>query len=584
MANYNFSLTGTKGSGESLPATDWTDANCYSQASIHSLTGANGDTFGFNETNTGAGISIYVPSFEVVYTKGITITTRYGAAGDGAMLQRASGGTLCTINPDSTAAFVANDLKFSSANVSTRALNIAAGAIDKSITLNRVELAGLTANFGIELGLSMGSLVISDLIVSGTFASSIMFGAANLGLDGVTSVTIDGITMNGVSLLAAGTGYGLLLRGANAANATSVTFAGTVSGVITNTGGGAISALEIQGVNTVSVSGFGASGQLELASSSSGVNSYGIIIRGLDAGNRQTVNAMVEDSDPFFNCPAGDAISCGFDPDNGLNYTVNPTIRNCNPLGIAATNNTPHGIVLRGLSSGQAYANHCRRFHSPLMLSKCDNDAVEAYGNLITDGYGPLTDRGVGLSLKGNSGGVMHDNTVIITPNSIDGSASNNISAIWARAQDVNSNTASKAYNNNIIWLGMPMPDFGFSNVATGHANTFSSNNYYTDQTLPTSPFTYTGTGYADVTAWNAAQETNNATATAIFNTTAAAIIAAFGNLPIAQLVASAATVGGGEKWWGNNPRPDTLLEPLPDTDIDRGVQSANSVNHPSKL
>lgn len=572
MANYHFSLTGTRAAGAST-ADDWSDANCYPQTAITTVAKADGDTWIFNETNTGAAVTTYAPSTDPNITKAITVSTRYGAAGDGVKLERTSGGTLLTINPDTTATCTINDIIFSSVNITTQQLNLPAGAVNRNIVLNRPTFIGSGAPVAINLSQESGSLKITDTKVQGSYSGNIFLGAATSGANGPMTVTVDGLEFDNVSLTSSGGVYGFLLRKGNFASVCNATVK-RVTGTVTCTNAtGYASVIEVQGFNTAEV----VNSNFTLTSTATAQSNYGIKLHGKDAANMKTDNPRAWNNTVNFNCPAGDAISIGQDAETGVGWTTNGIIAHNTAVGIASTAYSPHGCVLRGVASGKMYANKIRRFHSPIMLSLCTNDAVLAYGNLITDVYG------VGLSAKGNSGGIFANNTVIVTPNSIDGSVTLPYGQ-WAREQGATNNTAVKFYNNNIIWLGVTKSGmFALVGAAT-NAATFSNNNYYADLGPHATAWAYQGVNYATLSAWNTAQETTDATANPMFSATIAHIKAAFGNLSADQLATPAAYRGGGQKWW-TGVYPDTAGEPLsPLAPIDIGIGSKTHPFHPNNL
>ena len=573
MANYYFSATGTKTTGAST-VDDWTNANCYSQTYIHSIVEADGDTYVFNESLYGLGTTTYTAGGEIAIGKAITISTRYGVNGGGAILNRSSGGTLMSLNPDSTTTCTVNDVTLEGTGVSSSSLTLSSSLVSKAIVLNRVKFSNSpSAGPCITFSQECGSVTINDIECSGTIASSFLFGAATLGTTAAMSVTIDGVAFNSVTATAAGF-YGILLRKGNVANAVTVDIS-NVTGTINATGAsGAPNIIQVQGCNTVKVH------DNDFTVSNVAVQTcYGINVYGLDATNRLTNNAKIYKNTVNFYCRAGDAISAGQDSETGLGYTTNPQLYRNTVRGQASIADSPHGMVLRGLASGRMYANKISRLHSPLMLSLCTNDNAMAYGNLIYDCYG------VCISLKGNSGGQMHNNTAVITPNSIDGSVTLPY-GIWAREQGAVANSASKTYNNNILWLGVAPKLYGFAYVDTADANTFSNNNYYSDQSLSNVPFAYTASTYASLALWNAAQETTDATANAIFTASIADITAAFGDLDPDEYMATALNYGDAQKWFTtNNEMEGANGQPFPSFNIDKGAcPSHHSPWHPLNL
>lgn len=573
MANYYFSSTGTRSSGAST-VDDWSNANCYPQGNIASIVEADGDTYVFDENASGGAVTTYTASAEIAFTKAVTVSTRYGASGGGVKLTRGSGGTLMSLNPDSTATITINDVILEGSGVTSSTLTLSSSTVSKNVVLNRVKFSNSpSAGPVITFSQENGTVTMNNIELSGTIIQSFLFGAATLGTNAAATITINGVYFNSPVFTASAGSYGIVLRKANVANTVTIDIS-NVTGSYSATGASsAPNAIMVQGCNNVKIHNNNFT-----VSNTAVATCYGIVVWGTDATNRKTDRPKIYKNTVNFHCRAGDAISAGQDSETGLGYTTNARIYGNKVVGQASIADTPHGITLRGAASGKIFANKIKRFHSPLMLSLCTNDNAMAYGNLIYDVYG------VGLSLKGNSGGQMHNNTVVITPNSIDGTTTKPY-GIWVREQSATANSASKAYNNNILYLGMTKTGM-FVLVDTGDACTFSSNNYYTDQSLPADAWSYTGVTYASLALWNAAQETTDATANAIFTASIADITAAFGDLDPDEYMATAANYGDAQKWFSTNDEMEGANgQPFASFHIDKGACPSNhSPWHPVNL
>jgi len=567
MPNYNFKLTGTKTTGPSI-VDDWTDANCYPESRIHSIVEVDGDIYNFDENLAGLGTTTYIASFAWSISKGITVNTRFGANGGGAILSRASGGSLIELSADSTVMTTINDLKFSSDSISFAMMVMSSSIVSKNVTLNRLEFIGASTTAQvISLQQENGTIVINDIVISGIYTASLIYGAATMGANSTVDITIDGVHFNNVIGQSSVGFYGILLRKGNFANAVS-TKVRNVTGIVTAANiSGAFRAIELQGIDEMLIEYCSHT----VVGTATANSAYGILIVGLDAVNRQAINPIVRYNDIKFNCPAGDACSIG--ADTTIDFMINPRVHDNEfagllPASLVSSGVSPHGLTMRGLPSGKAYRNIIHGFHSPLMHSLCTSDEVQSVGNFIYDCYGVI------YSYKGNSGGIMANNLAIVTPNSMDGTVTKPYGT-WAREQGGTANSAGQSINNSIIYLGMIKPGM-FALVDAGDALTLSNNNYYTDQVLPADAFSYQGTDYDTLAAWNVAHEAE-ATDKKNFSASVAEIIAAFGNLDIDELVANSDTYGGGIKWW-TGANPETLGEPLPDlvSHIDQGLQSRN--------
>jgi hypothetical protein len=564
MANYYISTTGTRTTGAST-ADDWSNANCYNQTNFYAIVEAAGDTFVFDAGE-------YIPTADWNCTQAVTISTR----GNGNVALTRPAGATTNLN---TAASVGGTISILGSEGSWFILdgtNCSNAWNPQNVSCNTVceyvEIRNGGSAYGILMSQRTGSFVANHLKFSGVFPGDAFITSISLADVATMLIDITDVEYNVTTSRAATSTAMQIVKGDFANNLTvKIT---NVSGSYINSSGPVIGVI-ISGANTVDVHNTVKSdASTFIISSPSLVGGYGVWIRGVDAVNRRTVNPVAYNLGILFEQRAGTALNFGAVGEAGSGYTVNPTAYNNNLLGSVDVTQSPHGLVFGGLTSGKGYKNTIRRFHSPMMLSECTNNAVIFYGNLLFDCYG------VPLSFKGNSGGTMANNTAVLTPNSIDGITHKATAGIWAREQ-VGANTGGQAINNNILILGVSIP---FVIVDTGDALTLSGNNYYTDQVLAANAWQYTGVNYATLTAWNAAQETVNATDAAIFTATIAEIVAAFGNLSPENYMATPLNYGGGVKWFSTG-SPETLGDPLPATNIDKGaVQSYHAPFHPRNL
>jgi hypothetical protein len=559
MANYYVKTTGTRTTGEST-ADDWTDSNCYNASNFTGIAEANLDTFVFD-----AGV--------------YNLTAQWSASSGISFLERGNG--LVEINPAAVTyglqfsggagqtVTIGSGIQINKGSATTAQLYFADRASAYNIDIGDIILKDGGPFYGLLLGAKRGDFTAEKLTFSGDFAKYCINTTTELAGNGNQTITIEHLNFDSVVAQSGTSLYGFRTYKANAANTLGITInaiTGSIDGTANNI---PCIGVSIDGGTNVIIN----EPQLTVtAPSGRGIS----IIGSAGTGTNQhiiwaSVKSVLGTGYINFNCPAGDALEFGVDAI--ADAVVDHEAYGLTLTGINNETGSPHGLTNRNLSKGVNHSNWIRRFHSPLMHSECTDDAVLSYGNLVTDCYG------VGLSYKGNSGGIMANNTVVIAPTSFGGSLV--AYGIWCREQ-TSANSASQAINNNIIFLGVAKENM-FVMVDTLDALTLSANNYFTDQSLPAAAWSYTGTGYTTLAAWNAAQETVDATEKQNFAGTPAEIISASGNVALSKLLESTQTYGGGIKWW-TGPNPETLGEPLSDNDTAQGIQSTSSPNHPANL
>lgn len=486
MANYHISTTGTKSSGTST-ADDWTDANCYNQTNVHSITAASGDTFIFSA-------GTYTLSGTITHLFSTDIKTR--GNGD-VILQRTTGASVVEINPNNTTKaylrgigtdrmIVVGDSVTSSPVLLTNRAN------DKDIEINQVTIRRSAGVYGLGILHRRGTLSLNDVLFEGVFAQNVIESTTSLADTANMTINLTDVGFDCSSAIN-GAAYGVKLQKANAAFTLTVNIDNLYGSYNANGGSSAVAYGCLITGGTITIEN---SEGWTVAQQSTATGGAAMMVRGLDAANQAALNPIVRRNKITYLSQVGDVLGIGQDTTVGFQ---NGHIVYGNTLtGINNEAGSPHGLAIRGSASGRAYGNKIYRCHSPLIHSLCTSDNVISSGNIIYDCYG------VGLSFKGNSGGQMNNNTVHLH---VTDYSTPTPKGIWARDQSGTANSASKAYNNNIYVDGLSH-QYQFVLVETGDACTFSNNNYYTNTTLPTGGWSYTGTDYDTLVAWQAVEAT----------------------------------------------------------------------------
>lgn len=574
MANYQFRPTGTRSSGASTVG-DWSDANCYPASAILGITQADDDTFIFDENLVGA-MQPHTATGQWILTKNIQVSTRFGEAGSGAVFEANSGTTSLAIRPLGANSVVGiTDLNFTN--------NFTAGQMMSSqhftnkidITLTRVGFIGTGLNAAAVLGSENGngSLTMIDCSVTGIVnGASIIRDSSRAAEDMDYEVTIDNLTIDivtsPVAIMSA-----IKLTKSDTAFASTCTIKN--SHMSCTSLSKHVQMVRLVGFNTTVVEDNVINVTSPSTSESVGINVLGNIGTG---ANRTNVGAITRRNTVNMNTTAGHAILIGEQGHTGLDIMQDSETYLNIATGNDGTSGAPHGITAAGLSSGKLWGNKINRFHQGLLYLYCDNDAVEGTGNFLWDIWDAA------LSYEGCSGGIMANNTVVTCPSSIVGKTTI-ARGIWARNYSGTANTGGKAYNNNIIVLG-DTRDGMFIEVGTvalrvGDSFTYSNNNYYTDQVIPSNAWHYNNNTYQTLTLWNAGEGTDE-TDTLNFGGVIADMIAKYGR-DVEDALVTIDNYGGGLEWF-TGAGPQTLLEPLPNIDIDQGIQTANGPFHPSRL
>jgi hypothetical protein len=99
---------------------------------------------------------------------------------------------------------------------------------------------------------------------------------------------------------------------------------------------------------------------------------------------------------------------------------------------------------------------------------------------------------------KGATNGSFHDNKIVIQ----DGYEPN----AYEAAADSATNAADNQFNNNVVAV-LSDTENKVINVAASQTATFTKNQYYIGGAIPSNPFTYQSTNYANVKEWIAARD-----------------------------------------------------------------------------
>ena len=563
MANYNVKVTGTKTTGTSIIG-DWSDANCYNASTFPGISDAAGDTLVF-DTGT------YLISTTRIYNLGLSLLAR----GNGPVTIGLSAPASYVLQPSggSSQTFIINNIDIDISLATVAGINWGNRGAPYNILCDGLGSVGNGVSFML-LGIRQGSVAFDNLRVNGTFSGATIITGLNLGLTSDTTVTFNNPAMGCFSDRAGPSTLFALTKDAGSTSNVDVSFT-NIQGSHDVRPGGALATvftIDILNSDTANIDG----GNINCYSDSTN-GSAGIRVRGGNNTTLQTKNPVTKNVTVNAEFYAGTAIDIG--TDDTVGFVTNPQTHDNVVIGGITPPNasvTPHGIVHRGMSDGDLYKNTASRFHTPFMLSTCNNKAARAYSNFAYDCYGPC------LSAKGNSDGLFVNNTVVITPLSFT-TVTQGTKGIFAREQGATVNTNVDYNNNNILVFGYSgSRQFAHTGIDALDEATFSNNNFYSDTALPSDAWDYKGSAYGTLAAWNVA-EGNNATDKDNFTSTAAQFLAANGN---ADATPKPTTTGGGVKVTGNGPRIEGFdNEPFSDAEIDQGyIQSTHSPNHPKNL
>ena len=162
--------------------------------------------------------------------------------------------------------------------------------------------------------------------------------------------------------------------------------------------------------------------------------------------------------------------------------------------GAATSENALHGSMLGNSTGGSVYKNRIDRVNIGVLAKGQTNGII--YNNLITRVTGQY------LRAKASTSTLFANNTAI-------GSSGYMAYGILADHDTVTSIYSSGVqFNNNILYTSA-IPSGALASVSAGSTATFSNNLYYSSASYPANPWSYQGTGYATISAWQASREAN---------------------------------------------------------------------------
>lgn len=171
---------------------------------------------------------------------------------------------------------------------------------------------------------------------------------------------------------------------------------------------------------------------------------------------------------------------------------------------IGSTNSTTlHGIMIGSNRGGFVWGNRSSLCNLPF-LAKLNNSGI-FFGNEARN----ITGTGHGLRSKGSTNTSFISNGIYLQDGDEVGMYNDHDTIIPTYSGGI-------LYSANNIYSDVASSNF--VNIAAGSTATFYNNNYYTTQALASDQWTYQGTNYATLAAWQSARE-NTATSNSIIST-----------------------------------------------------------------
>ena len=173
------------------------------------------------------------------------------------------------------------------------------------------------------------------------------------------------------------------------------------------------------------------------------------------------------------------------------NMANNGQISGCTLSGSSTAEGALHGAMLGNSTGGRVFTNKIDRVNIGA-LAKGQTGGL-LYSNLITRATGQY------LRAKAATNTIFANNTLV-------GSAGYSNYGILSDHDTVTSiYSTGVQFDNNLIYT-TSTPAF-FATVSSGSTSTFANNLYFSTAALPANPWSYQGTNYANLAAWQAARE-----------------------------------------------------------------------------
>ena len=224
-----------------------------------------------------------------------------------------------------------------------------------------------------------------------------------------------------------------------------------------------------------------------------GQNVQGVHVVALNAG-APTVDPVIRRCTITSPSEVGDCILLG---DTALaNYITRGVIELCNVTGIHHESSTPHGIgVGRDVDGAIVRRNIVSNYFSAYRLSRVAFARV--HGNIALNCYGSV------FFTKGVTDALWEHNIAVF-----DSDAVEHRSEVFGVSAQAATNTAAVTYRNNLVYSNVASMIEKFVSVVASQAGTFITNAYYQiGGAANANPWSHTGTDYATLAAWQAAQE-----------------------------------------------------------------------------
>lgn len=434
---------------------------------------ADGDTInilsGTYNTNSANGFT---------FTKSVTVDPYAGAS---VTLTAGVAGQVVYLNPGTSAKTInIGAITLNAANFNN--FGISAGS---SAALQTVSLTGTIITNSLQAGYenSQTQLVFTGTNCNVTGANSHgAFEDVSGGLIAGSSATITGGSWISTALTLTARG-GIFIRGGAAS------IPATISGAtVTTTTVGAINSASIRLQNLVATI-------YDNTVTIAGAATAGLSIECAPINANQADGGAIYNNKTYNLCAAGiNGILVGTDVSGANNDKMNNWRVYGNTVNGNDTSTGLHGVMFGNVSGGLAYGNTINRASLAVVL-KQGAAASYAYSNKIYNPHG--TTSGV-IRIKGAVGSKAYNNNVYLSSSYTSGYV------LYGSAGDAAQACSGCEFNNNVVYLYGATPTF-IVRVDNSQDCTFDANDYYNPAATLASMWSFQGTTYATLAAWNAA-------------------------------------------------------------------------------
>jgi len=447
---------------------------------------ANGDTIYFNDgtylsSDGASGGTSHTLTKAVAIISETALGAKFTASGVGA------GSTVFTVNVNSTLPVSMINIDIDCANTQERCFTTSNPASKPTVTLTGIRFKDFLAFGWRDPNATAHALRIVNCTVSATPTAS---ACAVVDYSSATfvDIAVNGLVFSSYTPSSNAVNFGLNLRTVAGRTSATASITGITGTAHTGTGGASadlwmvhlqsISNAIVQDCNFTVIQDAGALEVVGIKTRAlNSLDCNGTIIR------RNTINHQ---GSAGYGIQIGNSTSGASD-----NLCENAQIYQNTITGNSSGSNTPHGIQVNYQANASVYRNLVTQMNPCILWQRMSGGT--AYSNICRSNYG---DRGA-LYVKGSTGGSFVNNTVYI----------NNASGIgcFINVGDDAVNTSAFTVQNNLFYADVASALF--INVAASQTATFTTNLYWSTQSLAANSWSYQGANYSTFPAWQTAQE-----------------------------------------------------------------------------